>query len=323
MQKKTDKFCFTLDSFTTSGGTGWYARMDGSDGDFLVETGGASQKIRPDIERPDVFAAGEGNKLCGFDFRFEKPLADGQEVIFREANGGEILRATAICPAYSRESANKSMMPMVEPFIEMDIAKARASLMESSIFQRYHKVFSDILAMRDGEDFKRQIIEVLADMKTTMHLLCAAYLDQHDYGNNNVASIPSNFCPDVVSQFTIDIRGDITGKNWSEPDNEGRWTGKDCSTSLLLPSPGEGNYNIKINILNESVPGAAGLLLLETNGNDIPLARMDAGLPCQMEGGLSIRASQGPYLFMRLHFPENAKSLPAVKIQALEFRRIP
>lgn len=279
MQIRNDRYIFTLDKLSPKRCSGWYMRLDNADDFLLLETDGRVHALRPDIERPDVLAAGYPQARCGFEFAFIQPLSAGMGAVFKSASGELILSAAPEDAGYIPDALNSRMIRMVEPFVEMDIAKVRAALTGNIIYDRYKKMFAAILASKKNDELTNEIVEILADMKTTMHLLCAAYLDAARYKDPEFLESLPKFCPDTTSSFVIDMRGDITGSNWSEPDANGRWLGTDSAASIFLPNPGPGEYALALRLGGERGAGIAEKLRLAINDKETPLAGNSGAFP--------------------------------------------
>lgn len=301
-------FAFALDNLTNSGCSGWYVRRDGADDFLVLEYGDHELAITPSIERPDVEKAGFGVSKCGFNVKFDEPIEEAEEIVFKSALGEEVYRVSTGGSNYAPDALNKRLIRLVEPFVEMDIAKVRAAISENIIYDKYHKLFRQILADKSGDKLKTELVEILADMKTTLHLLCAAYLDYTRYREPDfLVSLPQ-FCPDVTTEFEIDMRGDITGSNWGEPQENGRWTGDKARASVLLPNPGPGEYSFQIKIGDEGKAGDLKSLRVYANGAQVPITRSGETVPCTLSGEISLETS--PFLALHFQFDSSDRQLP-------------
>jgi len=183
--------------------------------------------------------------------------------------------------------------------------------MANRIYQQYHDLFKKIISEKTDKYLKMELVEILADMKTTIHLLCAAYLDYTRYKEPDFLISLPQFCPDTVSEFDIDMRGDITGSNWSEPGEKGRWTGEKARSSVLLPNPGPGKYAVRINVANEKRPGDLEKLRVYVNGAKIPFHKVGDAFPCALSGEIIVEKS--PFLAFHFQFDSSERQLPPDK----------
>lgn len=321
-----EKFAFAIDRISPSGCSGWYIRRDKTDNYFLLDIGGKQTAVAANLERADVENAGFGTSRCGFNIRFEPPLEAGSAVVFKDAFGEELHRYSLDNANYKPDALSARMVRLVEPFVEMDIAKVRASLMNNLIYDQYRKLFRESLANKTPDELKTELVEILADVKTTMHMLCAAYLDYTRYKEPDfLVSLPQ-FCPDVVKEFEIDMKGDITGSNWSEPEQGGRWTGNMARASVLLPNPGPGKYDLAIEVGAERKLGDLDKLRIYVDGKKVPFKRNGKGFPCALEAEIPV----GDSPFLSLHFqydsserqlPPDKKNLRSVLMKSLKFNK--
>lgn len=325
MQINNNNFILTIDRLTAERCEGWYIRKDGMDNYLIFQVDGNSHPVLPSVSRPDVAAQGLGDEICGFVYQFPEPLKDGNQLVIRDSTSARIFNKKIAHKDYQSTALNTRMIRMVEPFVEMDIAKVRASLMENRIYEQYKKLFTETLAEKSDEELKDALVNIMADMQTTMHLLCAAYLDYTRYKDPEfMVSLPE-FCPNVTDKFAIVLNGKITGSNWSEPENGGRWLEAAKRASILLPNPGPGEYAIEVVVSDGSIPGIADKLELQINGQNCDLERQGDILPCVLAGRVELK----PETFLVIHFmlpvTDDLMEQPekAIKISEVRFSRIP
>lgn len=321
MYVNNENFILTVDGVEKDRCHGWYVRKDGND-DYLTFLAGSEKiPVRPHVKRPDVAAHGLGPERCGFNVQFPKPLQNGESLIIQDYAQQQIFQE--VFQTYAPDALNKRIMRLVEPFVEMDIARVQSALMENKIYERYKKMFTGLLQKKDGNRFKEEVIDILADMKTTMHLLCAAYLDYTRYKDPDFLVTIPEFCPDVVDEFEVDMLGDITGSNWLEPSDKGRWTGKGSKTSLLLPNPGGGQYRMIISVEGERHAGDAADLHIFVSEVETPWTRSERKVPCELECKFDI-SEESPFLAIHFQFEppsESSVETRAVKISKIKFER--
>lgn len=304
MNKNTEDFIFTLDSFNTSGCTGWYVRKDGKPGVIIVDAGGLRQEVHARNDRPDVAAAGYADGRCGFDVAFARPLRSGETFALMSEDGEELFQTTIANSEYTTDPMNLRLIRMVEPFVEMDIAKMRSTLMAKDIFRQYHELFAQNLNLRGGDDLVRELTNILADIKTTQHLLCAAMLNQARAENPDFTLKIPELERGGIREFAVDLRGDITGDNWHEAEEEGRWAGPRRRSSLLLPSPGAGTWQIRLEITNLVKGGGLEDISIRVNEEPLAMAKSGISAPCLLVGSFAIADEEQPFLALEFDYAQ-------------------
>ena len=74
--------------------------------------------------------------------------------------------------------------------------------------------------------------------------------------------------PDEVR---IDLNHDISGANWYPPEGDGRWTGPERQSTLVLPALKPGRYSLQMTLVGAMNPQIAAGLRVELNGRPLDL----------------------------------------------------
>jgi hypothetical protein len=75
--------------------------------------------------------------------------------------------------------------------------------------------------------------------------------------------------PDEVR---IDLNRDISGANWYPPEGDGRWTGPEHQSTLVLPALKPGRYSLQMTLVGAMNPQIAAGLRIELNGRPLDLS---------------------------------------------------
>lgn len=334
MQKKTSDFCFTIDTISQDICSGWYIRHDNKENVIIISYDDHKFELYPDIKREDVVAAGFTTLLCGFNIEFSPPLKNKDNLVFRDIDGNILYSEEIKLKNYIPDNTNNKIINIVEPFVEFNIKKVQESLMLNSIFKQYKKLFSESLSFKLVNGSNEDLITILAEMKTTLHLLSAAYLDYTRYKDPDfLRSIPE-YPYQPKDQLMIDMRGDITGDNWYAPEEDGRWAGPLKRSSLLFPNLAIGEYEIGFEITGEIIPDATESFSIRINDIPIELKRDIKHIPCKLTGTFFITDEDSPFIALEFIFseetrePETKSNLPdkdtrklSIKIKYIYLKR--
>lgn len=301
-------------------------RYDGKEKSFFIIINDKKVKIHASNERHDVADKGLGDISCGFSFQFNPRLNSEDSVIFKDLDGNVLYNETVVLNHYKKDGINEKIMCLVEPFIELGIEKVKHKLMTNDICKQYEKLFSESLAYKTDGELRKELIQILAEMKTTLHLLSAAYLDYTRYQDPDfLKSISAPPCP-PAHHLVLDMRGDITGANWYPAEQDGRWAGPLGQSSLLLPNLDTGTYQIQLEMVGEITTGSIDDLYLFINGEPITLARDTPALPCTLTGTFLLTNPEIPFLKLlfdyrgEIHSPSENVSHPSKDTRKLSFR---
>lgn len=289
MQKITDKYSFTIDNLSPEACSGWYARHDNVQCDLRVAIDNTVSHIQPGIPRPDVVAAGLSSKTnCGFSIDFDIPLRDSENLVISAADNEILFERKIEWNPFAHEQTTERLLEVVEPFVEMDIDRLRQKLMGNAIHDQYKKIYKEFFYRKSEEDLKEAISETLADIKTTQHLLCAAYLD---YSRAADLKFPESLPAYELrerSAIKLELRGDITGSGWTGVDEDGRWLSAMADATLLMPTLAAGEYEIAIEATGETQAGNVANLTLKANENPVRLVPDKQLAPCLIKGAFEL-----------------------------------
>lgn len=321
MQIKNEYFTFTLDSLTPESCSGWYIRNDDLDTAIIIKIGSESAVVFPDSDRPDMIAGGYGIAKCGFSHEFGAAAGAGEDIIFSSSDGKEIYRYKLPGTKPASAGLNERLMDMVEPFVEMDIAKIRKNLELDQIFNQYRRKYAASLEAKRGNELLWEIADILADIKTTVHLLSAAYLDNARYKEPAfLTSLPDLYTEETCG-FAIEMAGDITGNDWGEAQDNGRWTGNGAQSSIILPNPGAGSWNLEVYVEDANPYGAIEAFDIYVNNEKMDTTRKGAGIPYSLIGAFKIDDAS----FLAVHFHKkddrHDHGNPSLLIKKLAFIR--
>lgn len=326
MQKKTQNYCFTIDTLSISECSGWYMRYDGKEKTLCVIINEKEIRINASNERHDVANTGLGDVFCGFFFQFNPKLNNKDKIIFKDTDGNILHRETILLKQYKKDEINEKIMHLIEPFVELDIKKVQQKLMTDNICKQYEKLFAESLEYKTNGDLRKELVHILAEMKTTLHLLSAAYLDYTRYKDPDF--LKNIFTLDYPSNhhLVLDMRGDITGSNWYPAEQDGRWAGPLAQSSLLLPNLAPGTYQIEIKIVGEITSGSVDALHLFINEEPISLIRETSTLPSTLTGTFILKNSEEPFLTLlfdyrgEIHSPSEILNSEYRDTRKLSFR---
>lgn len=320
MQNRTDKYTFTLDTFNHSMCSGWYSRYDSEDNSIILERNANILVFKPAAPRPDVAAAGKGGAECGFYLKFNPPLRDGEIVRFKDASGALLWAERMWANERCGDVLNEKLAPLVEPFVELDIRKVQARLMADSIAKQYREAFRGNLAFKDDFQLREELSDILADIKTTLHLLSAAYLDYTRYKDPEfLKSIPKKQSA-PRRKLVVDMKGDITGSNWHEAEEKGRWAGPGERSTLLLPSLEPGSYRLVLEISGEIAPGAKNNIILLFNDERVELEEdMNPNMLCAR---VALESDEAPFIALTFIYGGQMLSPSEINLQSDDTRKI-
>lgn len=284
MRKTNDVYDFVIEDISSAGCKGWYVRKDGKEAILSFVIRDRKYAMPAIMERADIEAQGLGTRNCGFQVKFDPPLENGEKFMIATADG-EVLCAAEIKSAVPASNDSRARLAaLVEPFMELDIRKARGALVGNGLFEEYKHMYRQGLAFKRDESLWEELIDILADMKATQHLLCTAYLDQ--CRKNNVEELQAILgAPyELEEELLIDMRGDITGQGWGKPGAEGRWSAAPDGCTLMLPALSPGIYEIRLEITGLVKGFSADRIGLWANRNPVKLVKVTDTLPVIMNG---------------------------------------
>ena len=195
-------------------------------------------------------------------------------------------------------------LPEVEPFLDLDIAKIRAKLIDQVIVEQQLMVVNEILGAPESPDFHNRLVAVLAEIKAEMHYLRAAFLEEARYREPSfdltMPILPEKLRLDGIE---IDMRTEITGGNWWRPEPDGRWAGPENESSLLIPALGAGRYRVEIDVVDEIERGIIDDISFTFNREPVALNREGHGLPASLTAEVDVaEAYRFPFWSLKFSF---------------------
>jgi len=302
MQNNAEKFCFTLVTLTSEQCSGWYARKDGGSDAIILRYGKDEYELQPTGLRLDVQAAGFENPKCGFSYVFEDPLPPGEILQFVSASGEELITAKTPDVPEKIDSINEYLIEAVEPFVDFAMQDAVAAAELPIVHKEYSKRLSKLFRNSNHDQILENLICTLADMKTTLHLLSAAYLEQMRYKDPDFIKRITGKIKHKPANYVVDMAGKITGANWLDADTEGRWTGPLPRSSVMLPALAEGDYSITLMIAEEIFPGASDNIRLMVDGLETVLKRDVSTKGIRLSGKAVITESAKGFIVLEMLF---------------------
>lgn len=326
MQKVAKTYIFTLDRLDASSFSGWFARNDKANNPLVVTVNGKKMQIPAMDERPDLYGKlSTGDFAYGFRVTFNPPLATGTEVILSTAQG-EVLHRTYIGTSseYAQRNARDELVYSVEPFTEIEMRKARASILNREILDRYRSELGRELAK--GGSLMPNLINILADIKTNMHMLNSAWLEQVRYADPQFDVQLPDFNHFLKNDFVLDMQAVITGNNWHKADADGRWMKRGFASSIILPNPGQGKWEGQAMIV-EMQPDALQSLQIKINGIPSQYVASTSTPPCILKFYFEIASEEIP--FLAINFIQGStcgqstiSDIGLLKISKISFNRI-
>lgn len=166
----------------------------------------------------------------------------------------------------STDTRGGRLLRLVEPFVDLDIERVQSALVADILREKYERAINEELAHATGQEIIDRLVCMLAEIKTNIHLLNAAWLKDLRYKEPGfLDELPTleRVTPDKIE---IDMRGEIVGAGWLDGDSEGRKGGP--KVSIILPKPGPGCWFILLEIAE--IKGSLDSLKLSINGEPSP-----------------------------------------------------
>lgn len=295
-------YTFYLDSITQNNCTGWYSRCDEKDKELLITVNGIKDGAQtPNIQRPDVAEAGAGTLISGFAYTFKIPIKEGDRIEFWSAHAELML-----CTLFQTEPERYSSV--VKPEIEEEEE-------EEDIFDVYLKqhegqalklayitdmqntlhsaLATRLSAMRQCftaeqvevlqcvlQDQYAHVTEMIAGLQTEIHAVRKVCMTSAEYRQQIMPKL-KKYKP--ITEIDIPLSGDITGANWWNTEPDGRWTGPERRSSLMVPAlkPGK-RYDLWVEIVDEFVSGAVDTMEIAINSMLVSTKRDTKSFPATL-----------------------------------------
>jgi hypothetical protein len=190
----------------------------------------------------------------------------------------------------STSSRDVTLLSRVEPFVDLNIARARLNAFDQSVVARFEGEIAARLSSESLAQLTAALSGVLAEIRADIHYLTAAYVEDRRYSDPNFNFKTPDHGNDKprVSAFEIDLRGQITGGNWYYAESDGRWAGPESQSSLLFPSLDQGAYRVEVDVVDEIENGVIDGMAMLVNGSSVSFRRNGPALPVKLEADFTV-----------------------------------
>lgn len=322
-------YAFVLDSITETACSGWYSRLDGKDLEFFILVNGkTSAALIPHLERPDVETAGVGKLLSGYAHQFENSLKEGDRIEFWSSHA-ELMFCTLFQAAPDQYGNIAKPVPDEEP--EEDIFDAYLlrnkgqTLLQTYVDDMQTKLQAELTtrlsAMRQcfspeqlevltsffsGQS--KTLAEAIGELRAEMHAVRKVCMTSAEY-RQMLLPKPKKYKP--RTEIDIPLSSDITGANWWNKEADGRWTGPECRSSLMVPALKPGlRYDLWVEIVDEYVSGAIDSMEIGVNSMLVAFKRDTNTLPTTLKAWFEVEKNYR-FPFWILHFDVYKMAAPS------------
>jgi len=286
---------------------GWYSSENDENTGFSMTINGIETiQVHPTQERYDVFEAKAGKLLSGFHIDFPKRLKPCDEIEFKSGTGARLEIRTIPARKDYPPRLDHALLCEVEPFVEFDVDKTRLNLIDTNVIEQYERLTTEALAAVNPLEFKADLIRLVAEIRTDIHYLKAAYIESTRYHDPNFEiDLPKPEPKLARSEIIIDMRGDITGGNWHLADQYGRWAGPENQSSVLVPALSPGRYQMDLEVVSEIVPGVLDSTTVSVNGVITDSKCRSPGFPTCLESTFEIPETyKFPFWIIKFDFQQ-------------------
>ena len=151
--------------------------------------------------------------------------------------------------------------PSIEHSVDLNIDNLRREMMDSAIINKYEILLSQLLyEVREGakEMDVDALVHCLAEIKTDIHYLKTKLIDPPAEVVDPQAKQKVDL--DKIVGLTrpvpiaCELKERIVGSGWHAPEEHGRWTGPGIISSIVLPYPTPGKYQLEIVVRGSAKP---------------------------------------------------------------------
>lgn len=96
----------------------------------------------------------------------------------------------------------------------------------------------------------------------------------------------------LAETFAVNLRDPVVGENWHAAECDGRWTGAETPSSLLIPALTPGVYRVELEVVGSMANMLEGTSL-EVNGSRVPLQRKGRRHPYVLTGQIACPDEDG------------------------------
>lgn len=193
----------------------------------------------------------------------------------------------------ARGGDREPLLARVEPFVEVSTAALRQRSIDASIVARFEQLLGEDIGALTVLPGGEGLLRVLAEIKADIHYLKAAYLESERYRDPEFElPLPElREPPPRAGSLVLDMRAQISGRNWYEAEGDGRWAGPGLESTLVVPALRLGRYRLAVHVVDEILPGAIDNLVLLVNGAPVDLSRSNPSPRTVLVGGFSVDES--------------------------------
>lgn len=176
-------------------------------------------------------------------------------------------------------SKSRQTPASIEHCVDLNIDKLRREMMDTAIIDKYQILLSQLLyEVREGKKVMDvdALVHCLAEIKTDIHYLKTKLIDPPAEAVDPQAKQKVDLDKIVRLNRPVPIKCElkerIVGSGWHAPEDHGRWTGPGTISSIVLPYPTAGKYQLEIVVRGSAKPGL--LDTLKIYANDRPIEEL-------------------------------------------------
>ncbi|MGZ8969765.1 MAG: hypothetical protein ACXW2W_11240 [Telluria sp.] len=184
---------------------------------------------------------------------------------------------------------NGELSSLVDPFLSLDLSNIRSKLVGGNLLGQAKESTRTALTQPGSPQFYEDLVALVAEMKVEIHYLKTALIQAEQYKDPAfVTRTPELPVMPTREVLEINLCGEITGSNWSEPKPAGRWLMLGTTASVLVPAMDSGMYSITIEVVEEAFVESARALRCSVNKQEIELQPTCNGVSTVLEATIII-----------------------------------
>lgn len=190
----------------------------------------------------------------------------------------------------ARKSDRDAMLARVEPFVEVSTAALRQRSIDASIVSRFEQLLGQDIGALTVLPGGEGLLRILAEIKADIHYLKAAYLESDRYRDPEFEVALPEIPPPAArgDSLVLDMRAQLSGRNWYDAEDDGRWAGPGLESALVVPALRQGRYRLAVHVVDEITPGAIDNMTLLVNGMAVELSRSGPSPRAVLVGGFAV-----------------------------------
>jgi tetratricopeptide (TPR) repeat protein len=181
-------------------------------------------------------------------------------------------------------SESRKTPSSIEHCVDLNIDNLRREMMDSAIIDKYQILLSQLLyEVREGvkEMDVDALVHCLAEIKTDIHYLKTKLIDPPAEAVDPQAKQKVDL-DNIVSlsrpvPIKCELKERIVGSGWHAPEDHGRWMGPGIMSSIVLPYPTAGKYQLEIVVRGSAKPGLLDTLKIYANDRPIDELQISRG----------------------------------------------